>query len=164
MNRVVQKFIRECLACQASKYNTNAPYGLLQPLPSPTAVWEDIFMDFIKGLPKSMEKEVIWVVVDRLSKCAHFIALSHPYSTEILAKAYLDNIYKLHGLPKSIVSDRDTVFFSTFRQSLFSTLGVELHISSAYYPQSDRQTEVLNRCLEQYLRCMCSGSPKDWYK
>lgn len=91
MNRDVQKFIGECVVCQASKYNTNAPYGLLQPLPIPTAVWEDISTDFIEGLPKSMGKEVIWVVVDRLSKYAHFIALSHPYSVETVAQAYFDN-------------------------------------------------------------------------
>ena len=104
------------------------------------------------------------MVVDRLSKYAHFVALSHPYSAETVAQAYLDSIFRLHGLPKSIVSDRDTIFLSTFWQSLFTTLGVDLHLSSAYHPQSDGQTEVVNRCLEQYLRCMCVHSPKEWFK
>lgn len=105
-------------------------------------------MCFIEGLPKSQGKEVIWVVVDRLSKYAHFVALSHPYSPETIARAYLDNIFKPHGIPKSIVSDRDTIFLSTFWQSLFITLGVDQLLSSAYHPQSDGQTEAVNRCLE----------------
>jgi len=87
-------------------------------------------------------------MVDRLSKYAHFIALSHPHSTEDVAQAYLDNIFKLHGLPNSIVSDIDAIFVSAFWQVLFSVLGVDLLLSSAYHPQTDGQTEVLNRCLE----------------
>jgi len=121
-------------------------------------------MDFIEGLPKSHGKEVIWVVVDRLSKYVHFVTLSHPYSAEDVAQAYLDNIFKLHGLPNSIVSDKDAVFISSFWQSLFSVLGVDLLLSSAYHPQIDGQTEVLNRCLETYLRCMCLHNSKDWTK
>jgi len=137
MNKEVQRFIRDCVICQAYKCNTAAPYGLLQPLPIPNKVWEDILMDFIEGLPKSHGKEVIWVVVDRLSKYAHFVALSHPYSAKTMAQAYMDSIFRLHGLPKSIVSDRDTIFLSTFWQSLFTTLGVDFHLSSAYHPKSD---------------------------
>lgn len=114
MNRDVQHYVRQCTVCQACKYDTSAQPGLLQPLPIPEEVWVDISMDFIEGLPKSQGKEVIWVIVDRLSKYAHFVALAHPYSAETVAQAYLDNIYKLHGLPKSIVSDRDTIFLSTF--------------------------------------------------
>jgi len=150
--------------CQVCKYNTNAPYGLLQPLPIPTRVWEEISMDFIEGLPKSLGKEVIWVVMDRVSKYAHFVALVHPYSAETVAQAYMDNIFRLHGLPKSIVNNRDTIFLSTFWQSLFTTLWVDLHLSSAYHPQFDGQTKVVNRRLEQYLRCMCIQAPKKWLK
>jgi len=79
-------------------------------------------MDFIEGLPKSQGREVILVVVDRFSKYADFIALSHPYTAEVATQAYLDNIYKHHGLPRSIVSDRDTIFLSSFWQALFSVL------------------------------------------
>ena len=100
----------------------------------------------------------------QLSKYAHFVALSHPYSAEDVAQAYLDNIFTLHGIPNSIVSHRDAIFISSFWQALFSVLGVDLLLSSAYHPQTDGQTEVLNRCLETYLRCVCIQNPKDWAK
>jgi len=119
-------------------------------------------MDFIDGLPKSHGKGVILVVVDRFSKYAHFVALSHPYTAEIVAQNYLDNIYTLHGLPRSIVSDRAIIFLNSFWKSLFSALGVDLRLSSSYHPQTDGQTEVLSRCLENYLRCMFVQNPKDW--
>jgi len=106
-------------------------------------------MDFIIGLTKSLGKEVIWVIVDRFSKYAHFVTLSHPYSAKAVAQAYMDNIFRPHGILKSIVSDRDTIFLSTFWQSLFTTMGVDLHLSSAYHPQADGQTKVVNKCLEQ---------------
>ena len=157
-----RQYIRECVVCQASKYEPTASPGLLQPLPIPEEVWVDISMDFITGLPKSNGKEVIFVVVDRLSKAAHFMALSHPFSALQVAQVYLDHVFKLHGWPRSIVSDRDSVFLSQFWQGLFSLHGTAFHLSSAYHPQSDGQTEVVNRCLEMYLRCMCGENPKDW--
>ena len=91
--------------CQACKYDTAASPGLLQPLPIPTEVWKDISLDFIEGLPKSWGKQVIFVVVDRLNKFAHFIALLHPYTVADVAQAYLDNVFKIHGWPQSIVSN-----------------------------------------------------------
>lgn len=94
-------------------------------------------MDLIDGLPVSFGKSVILVVVDRLSKAAHFIALSHPYTALTVAQTFLDNVYKLHWLPRMIVSDRDAVFFSEFWKELFALQGVALNFSSAYHPQSD---------------------------
>nr|GEU73192.1 putative mitochondrial protein [Tanacetum cinerariifolium] len=114
------------------------------------------------SLPMSQGKSTILVVVDRLSKQAHFIAVTHPYTTKIIAQIFLDNIYKLYGLPKTIVSGRDKVFMSLFWQSLFKMLKVGLKFSIAYHPQTDGQTKVVNKCLEGYLRCMTGESPKDW--
>ena len=121
-------------------------------------------MDFIGGLPNSQGKNTILVVVDRLSKYAHFIALAHPYSALTIAQLFLDHIYKLHGLPKSIVSDRDPVFVSNFWRELFKLQGVKLKYSTAYHPQTDGQTELINCCLERYLQCMTGKKSKDWIK
>lgn len=138
--------------------------SLLQPLPIPEKVWNEISMDFIEGLPKSQGKTTIFVVVDRLTKYAHFMVLTHPYTAKDVAQLFLDNIYKLHGLPVSIVSDRDAVFTSTFWQELFKLQGCQLHLSTSYHPQTDGQTEIVNKCLENYLRCMCGDCPKHWAK
>jgi hypothetical protein len=127
-------------------------------------VWSDINMDFIEGLPRFHGKDAIMVVVDRLSKYAHFIALSHPYTALSIAQLFMDHIFKLHGMPKSIVSDRDPIFVSNFWQKLFKFEGVELNLSSSYHPQSDGQTEVVNRCLEAYLRCVCGDIQGEWAK
>ncbi|CAL9221051.1 unnamed protein product [Arabidopsis halleri] len=164
MVKDIQTFIRSCAVCQQCKSDNAAYPGLLQPLPIPESLWSEVSMDFIDGLPLSAGKSVIMVVVDRLSKAAHFIALAHPYSALTVAQAYLDNIYKLHGCPTSIVSDRDKIFTSEFWKEFFALQGVSLKMSSAYHPQSDGQTEVVNRCLETYLRCMTSDQPHLWSK
>lgn len=134
----VQQFIRECDTCQRCKYENAASTGLLQPLPIPESVWSDISMDFIEGLPNSGGKNSILVVIDKLSEYAHFLALSHPYTALNIAQAFLDNIYKLHGVPTSIVTDRDKVFLSVFWKELFKLLKIELKFSTAYHPQIDR--------------------------
>jgi len=164
MTKDVRRFVQQCQVCQRSKYDTAASPGLLQPLPVPNHVWQDITMDFIEGLPNSFDKQVIFVVVDRLSKAAHFMALQHPYTAATVAQCFLDNVFKLHGFPTTITSDRDSVFVSQFWKEFMAFQGVQIQLSTAYHPQMDGQTEVVNRCVETYLRCMCCDEPKQWSK
>ncbi|XP_070026508.1 uncharacterized protein LOC142182249 [Nicotiana tabacum] len=130
--------------------------GLLQTFPIAEKIWQDISLDFIEALQKAHNKSVILVVMDKLSKYAHFIALVHPYTASIVAQAYLDNVYKLHGLPQTIVSDRDVIFLSKFWEALFEEQRIQLHHSTTYHSQSDGKTEAINKCLEGYPRCMCN--------
>ena len=102
-------------------------------------------MYFIEGLPKFKDFIVIFVVVDRLSKYAHFLTLSHLYSALTIAQLFFDNIYRLHGLPNNIVSDRDKIFISRFWQELFKLSGTQLKLSTSYHPQTDGQTKVVNQ-------------------
>lgn len=108
--------------------------GLLQQLPIPNGAWQDISMDFITGLPKSEGYTIIWVIVDRFTKFGHFIPLQHLIEAKILAQLFLDNITKLHGIPQTIVSDRDPLFLSQFWRELFKLLGTQLNFSTSYHP------------------------------
>ncbi|GJT41734.1 retrotransposon-related protein [Tanacetum coccineum] len=162
MKKWVKNKVKACDVCQRNKPDLSAYPGYLQLLPIPPTIWSSISMDFIEGLPSSPCKTIIFVVVDRLNKYAHFMALHHPFTASTVAQVFMDNVFKLHGLPHSIISDRDKVFLSNFWKSLFKVLKVNLHMSTAYHPQLDGQTEVVNRCLECYLRCMTGDKPKEW--
>jgi hypothetical protein len=161
-HRRVREFVQGCSVCQRNKTEHLHPAGLLQPLPVPNQVWNDISMDFIEGFPKIGGKSVILTVVDRFSKYAHFIPLSHPYSASSVAKVFFDNVVRLHGIPCSIVSDRDPVFTSNFWTDLFQLAGVKLMLSSAFHPQTDGQSEVANRTIAMYLRCLATDRPRSW--
>jgi len=133
----VKKWIRECVVCQRCKGEIVASPRLLQPLPVPNRAWSVISLDFIDGLPTSNKKNSILVVVDHLTKYGYFLALSHPYTAKDVANEYMVHIYKLHGMPESIISDRDKVFVSHFWQALFRHSETRLLLSTTYHPQTD---------------------------
>lgn len=160
--RLVLEFVRNCEVCQRNKTEHLRPGGLLQPLDIPSAVWADVAMDFIEALPRVNGKTVILTVVDRFSKYAHFIPLSHPYTAASVARAFFQDIVRLHGLPSSIVSDRDPVFTSAFWKELFALAGVHLRFTSAFHPQSDGQSEASNKIIAMYLRCLTGDRPWQW--
>lgn len=141
-----------------------SPGGLLDPLPIRSKICTEITLDFIEGLPRSQGPDVIMVAVDCLSKYAHFIALPHPYTAASIARLFLNHIFKLHEMPKSVVTDRDPTFTSSFWLELFRLQGAQLYLSSAFHPQSDGKFEVVNWCLENYLRCFMGMFPKEWAK
>ena len=134
MVKDVKLHVQCCEVCQRVKVSTSKPTGLLQPLSVLDKPWLDISMDFIEGLPKSHGYEVIFVVVDRLTKFVHVIALSHPYTAAKVAAVFMKNVFKLHGMLKTIVSDRGLVFTTHFWLELFKLQGTELAMSSAYHP------------------------------
>jgi transposase InsO family protein len=151
MKQFVRQYVQECHTCQRAKPERVRYPGLHRPLPVPSAAWEMVSMDFVKGFPKSGRFDGVMVVMDKFSRYAHFIALSHPYSAPMIACLFLDHAFKLHSMPLSIVSDRDHVFTSTFWRELFYLTGTKLHLSSSYHPQTDGQTEHVNQSLEAFL-------------
>ena len=154
--------MKECDGCQKLKHETCFPAGLLQPLRIPEKPWLDVSMDFVEGLPKSHMQSVVFVIVDRLTKYTHFMALSHPYTAAKVANVYLQSVFKLHGMPSTIVSDRDPIFTSHFWRELMRLQGVALTMSSSYHPQTDGQTKVVNKSLEHYLRAFAADKPTTW--
>lgn len=158
----VETFVKQCAVFQQAKHETAHPAGLLQPLPIPAGPWQDISMDFEEGLPKSHGYNSILVIVDRFTKYAHFIPLKHPFTAHQVATAALNHVVKLHGIPNTIVSDRDRIFTSSFWKELFKLLDTKLLMSTFYHPQTDGQTKRVNQCLEMYLRCNVHDSPSKW--
>ena len=164
MKKAVHEFVRQCLICQQAKADRSRLPGLLQPLPVPTSLWQIITMDFIEALPVSQSYTCILVIVDTFTKYANFLPLKHPFTALSVARLFHDQVYKHHGLPKSIVSDRDKIFLSTLWQELFRLAGVQLRMSSAYHPQTDGQSERVNQCLENFLCCFVHACPHQWSK
>jgi hypothetical protein len=162
MWKLVKEFIQSCDTCARRKVLQHQPYGLLHPLPVPQGPWLSLSMDFITDLPLANRKELIFEVVYRSTKMAHFIPYTKTITGEETTKRFLDNIYYIHGLPNDIVSDMGTQFTSNFWRGIFQLLGVKINLSTTYHPQIDGQTERVNQILEQYLRCIVNYQQNDW--
>lgn len=134
LKQSVKDYVAQCVVWQQAKTEKIASPELLSPLPIPDGSWQTLTMDFIEGLPKSKSFNCILVVVDKFTKYAHFLPLSHPFTALEVATLFMNNIFKLHGLPQAIVSDRDKIFTSNLWKELFKLLGTQLHMSSAYHP------------------------------
>ena len=163
MKKDIAEFVSKCLTCQQVKAEHQRPGGLLQPLLIPEWKWEHINMDFVVGLPSTLKKNnAIWVIVDRLTKSAHFIAIRENDSLAKLADIYVNEIVRLHGVPVSIVSDRDPRFTSHFWRSLQDAFGSRLNISTAFHPQTDGQSERTIQTLEDMLRACILDFRGNW--
>ncbi|GJP56686.1 hypothetical protein CLOM_g15741 [Closterium sp. NIES-68] len=160
----VRKYVSSCTACQIMKSSHQRAAGLLQPLDPPERPWQHVTMDYVTGLPAGPSgNDAILVVVDRLTKMAHFIACQQTITAEQTAQLFITNVIRLHGLPSAIISDRDPKFTSNFWRHLWDQFGTKLQFSSAYHPQTDGQTERVNQTMEQLIRTTCTD-PSTWEK
>ena len=163
MKKQVAEYVASCLTCQKAKVEHQRPAGMLQSLDVPVWKWDSISMDFVVGLPKTQKKnDSIWVIVDRLTKSAHFLPVRSTYNVEKLTEIYIAEIVRLHGIPSSIVSDRDPKFTSHFWRELQEAMGTKLKLSSAYHPQTDGQTERTIQSLEDLLRACTLDHRGSW--
>ena len=159
MTKSVNDYVHRCDVCQRVKASAGDKTPLLS-LPIPPNCWSSVSMDFIFGFPKNRQRQTgILVFVCRLSKMVHLAPCREQIGAEEAARLFLEHVFKLHGLPDDLVSDRDPRFTAAFWKHLFQTLGTRLHMSSARHPESDGQTERVNRVVEDILRTFCSIFP-----
>ena len=164
----VKDYIKRCTQCQKSKHSTHAKYGELQAAAVVEEPWSEVTMDFIVKLSPSPDSatglvyDSIFVVVDRLTKYAHYIAFREDYDAVQLAYIFMDRIVRYHGVPRGITSDRDKLFVSQYWKTLVARIGVKLKLSTAFHPETDGQTERMNRTLEQYLRGFVNTEQNNW--
>jgi hypothetical protein len=165
MKREIAKYVSECDTCQRIKVSHLKVAGTLQPLPIPSWKWEDLSMDFIVGLPNtSWHHDSIWVIVDRLTKTTHFLPVHTTHREEKYAEIYIDQIVRLHGIPRTIMPDRGAPFIARFWEKLQKSLGTNVIRSAAYHPQTDGQMERVNQTLEDMLRACVLHYGKNWDK
>ena len=163
MKRDISEYVAKCLTCQQVKAEHQVPSGLLNPLPIPQWKWDNITMDFVSGFPLTQKKhDAIWVIVDRLTKSAHFLPIRLDYSMDRLADLYVNEIVRLHGIPVAIVSDRDPRFTSRFWKELQSSFGMRLNFSTAFHPKTDGQSERVIQVSEDMLRVSVLDFSGNW--
>jgi hypothetical protein len=165
MKHDITERIRKCEACQRNKSSQKAPTGLLQPMPIPHRQWQSVGVDFVVSLPTTQTGyDAICVFVDRLTKMVHLCPCKSTCTAVETAELFINNIFRLHGMPSSFVSDRGSVFTSEFFKHLCKVLQITQLLSTAYHPQTDGQTERVNRVMEDTLRHFISPTQDDWDK
>ena len=162
LNKDMREFCRTCQVCQRSKDVNTKPAGKLHPLPIPVKPWDSIGMDFIGPFPKTNGHNYLWVVICRMTSMVHLVPVHTTMTAQDLSWVYLREIICLHGLPSSIVSDRDAKFTSRWWKELHHLMGAKLLMSTAFHPQTDGQTERANRSIGQILRSLIRPDQKDW--
>jgi len=158
----IERYVKTCDICQRTKVRRQTPRGLLNPLPVPSKRWSSVTMDFMTDLPPCLGYNAIMVVVDRFTKMAHYMPCTKDVTAEDVAMLFVQNVYRLHGMPEHVISDRGPQFKSAFWSSFFKQLGVEPRLSTAFHPESDGQTERVNSILNQYLRVYCNFLQDNW--
>jgi len=163
MSRYIGMYVFHCDLCLRTKIQRRLPTGELQLLPILDKRWDVISIDFIWELPESGGYNSIMVAVDSAGKCSHFVETVTTVTTAGVANLYLQNVWKLHGLPQKVVLDRGPQFVATFMKELYQLLGIDAATSTAYHPQTDGQMEQVNQELEQYLQIFVGERQDDWY-
>ena len=164
MEPEVREYVEACSVCARNKSSTGTRMGLLQPLPIPSRPWSDISLDFVTGLPVSQGNTTVLTVVDRFSKMVRFIALPKLPSAKETAEIMLNHVFRIHGFPRDIVSDRGPQFISRYWKEFCKLIGAKVSLTSGYHPEANGQTERLNQQLETGLRCLVSQNPATWSK
>ena len=162
LGRDTKEFVAACPICARGKASHQRPAGLLNPLPIPARPWSHIALDFVTGLPLSAGNTTILTVVDRFSKAVHFVPLTKLPSAMETAELMVQHVFRLHGIPVEMVSDRGPQFASQVWRAFCGALGARVSLTSGYHPQSNGQTERANQDLEAALRCVCARNPSSW--
>jgi hypothetical protein len=163
MKGKIAEYLARFQYCQQVKAEHQHPTGLLQPLPVPEWKWETISLDFITGFPKTQKhNDSIMVVIDKLSKSAHFNPVKSTFKVIKTVEIFMKEIFRLHGIPKMVISDRDIKFTSSFWKKLFAGINTNLNFSTSYHPQMDGQTESTNQIIEDMLRMYIRTKPNKW--
>ncbi|KAG1962189.1 retrotransposable element [Pimephales promelas] len=160
--RDTRRFVAACSVCAQTKSGNSPPAGLLRPLPIPSRPWSHIALDFVTGLPASAGKTIILTVIDRFSKAAHFIPLAKLPSAKETAQIIVENVFRIHGLPTDIVSDRGPQFTSQFWREFCRLIGASVSLSSGFHPQSNGQAERANQTVGRILRSLSFRNPASW--
>jgi len=163
MSRYIGQYVSTCDLCLQTKPWRHSPVGELQPLSVPDAQWDTLSVDFVVELPESSRHDAVMTVVDSVSKRVYFVLTHTTVTAEGAARLFLHHVWKLHGLPKRVVSDHGPQFVASFTKELYRLLGVRLSSSTAWHPQMDGQTERINQELNQFLRLFVNEQQNDWY-